>query len=277
MNRKKITSSSVPEIIERYQVHPKKGMGQNFLFEEDCLARIAESANIQADESVLEIGPGLGSLTRHLARQAKTVIAVELDMNLVSILKNELSNHGNIKIIHGDILDMDPSDLFPDTEYLVVANIPYNITSLIIRHLLDAEKKPKRIILTVQKEVAERICECQGDMSLLALSVQIYGNPSCLFTIPAEAFHPVPQVDSAVVQINIYPQPLLPLSQMGIFFRLAKAGFSQKRKTLRNSLSPLLGRIEAETSLLAAGIDPSRRPETLSISEWLSLCDHVAK
>jgi 16S rRNA (adenine1518-N6/adenine1519-N6)-dimethyltransferase len=175
-----------------------------------------------------------------------------------------------VKLVEGDILSLDPATLVQDPGYLVVANIPYYITSALIRHLLEATPKPRRLVLTVQREVAERICAIPGDMSLLALSVQVYGKPEMAAGIPAGAFYPVPQVDSAVIRVELYPQPLLPADRLKVFFRLTRAGFSQKRKTLRNALAGGLAwpPIRVEAMLSAAGIDPKRRAETLSIEEW---------
>jgi 16S rRNA (adenine1518-N6/adenine1519-N6)-dimethyltransferase len=155
-------------------------------------------------------------------------------------------------------------------DYLVVANVPYYITSSIFRHLLGAKPRPRRMVLTVQKEVAERICAKPGDMSLLALSIQVYGQPRIMNIIPAQAFFPAPKVDSAVIRVDMNPEPLIPAPILDNFFRIAKAGFSQKRKTLRNSLSAGLrmSPVEAGKLLEKSGIDPIRRAETLSISEW---------
>jgi 16S rRNA (adenine1518-N6/adenine1519-N6)-dimethyltransferase len=159
----------------------------------------------------------------------------------------------------------------------VVANIPYNITSMIIRHLLEADitLRARRVVLTIQKEVAERICAKPGDLSLLALSVQVYGKPSIAAHIPAASFHPIPKVDSAILRIDIYDEPLIPNELLNTFFKLIKAGFSQKRKTLRNSLSSGLHipATEAQALLTSAGIDFMRRAETLSIEEWKGLCE----
>jgi len=157
--------------------------------------------------------------------------------------------------------------------YLVVANIPYYITSNVIRHLLEAECKPRLLVLTIQREVAERICSPQGDLSLLALSVQLYGTPRIAARIPAGAFYPAPKVDSSVLRIDLFPEPFIPEEEIGKFFRLAKAGFSQKRKTLRNSLSAGLAwkPERAVNLLLDNGIDPQRRAETLSLEEWRRL------
>jgi len=226
-------------------------------------------------DSVLEIGPGLGSLTRYLAISAKEVVAVELDKNLLPPLKAILSPYQNIRLIHGDILKLSPKDLNLENDYIVVANIPYYITSAVIRHLLESESKPRRIVLTVQKEVAQRICAGPGDMSLLALSVQVYGKPRIAATISANAFFPAPKVDSAVLVADIYPSPLIEEDLLETFFKLIKAGFSQKRKTLRNSLSSGLHISPAEAAelLTDANIDPQRRAETLSIEEWQRLSE----
>ncbi len=178
-----------------------------------------------------------------------------------------------MRLVQGDILKLDPAELMETLGYVVVANIPYYITSAVIRRLLEAERPPRRVVLTVQKEVAERICAAPGNMSLLALSVQVYGQPVIGTTIPAEAFYPSPKVDSAVLCIEIYPQPVIPADKLDRFFTLIKAGFSQKRKTLRNALSGGLriAPIESEALLSAAQIDPQRRAETLSLEEWGSL------
>ncbi|MGE5249311.1 MAG: ribosomal RNA small subunit methyltransferase A, partial [Bacteroidota bacterium] len=188
-------------------------------------------------------------------------------------LRSVLKPFTNVRIVEGDILKLPPAALVNEPGFVVVANIPYYITSAIIRHLLEAEAKPRRIVLTIQKEVAERICAAPGDLSLLALSVQVYGKPGIVSVLPASAFYPSPKVDSAVLRIEIYPEPVIPLPLLPVFFRLLKAGFSQKRKTLRNSLAAGLHikPVEAESLLQGAGIDPMRRAETLSIPEWQRL------
>jgi 16S rRNA (adenine1518-N6/adenine1519-N6)-dimethyltransferase len=264
-------------LLKRHGVKPYKGLGQNFLQDPLALEEIVSAAQIQPTETVLEIGPGLGSLTRYLAVSAREVVAVELDRNLLPLLKAILGPYPNIRLIHGDILKLSPKDLIAEKDYLVVANIPYYITSAVIRHLLETELKPHRIVLTVQKEVAERICARPGDMSLLALSVQVYGNPRIAARIPANAFFPEPKVDSAVLCVDIYSAPLIQPELMDTFFRLIKAGFSQKRKTLRNSLSSGLhiSPMAAADLLTRAGIDPQRRAETLSIEEWQVLSNII--
>jgi 16S rRNA (adenine1518-N6/adenine1519-N6)-dimethyltransferase len=272
-------TSSIPPlnaaaVLKRYNLRADKSLGQNFLQDHFALEKIAQTAEIQADDCVLEIGPGLGSLTRYLAVSARQVTAVELDPDLLAPLKAILTPHPNVRIVQGDILELNISDLVDQTGYIVAANIPYNITSAIIRHLLESDPKPRRIVLTIQKEVAERICAAPGDLSLLALSVQVYGKPRIEAKIPAGAFHPVPNVDSAILRIDIYDEPLIANDMLPLFFKLIKAGFSQKRKMLRNSLASGL-QIKppnAEALLNQAGIDPIRRAETLTIEEWKRLC-----
>ncbi len=228
---------------------------------------------MNSDSVVLEIGSGLGNLTRYLAASAGRVIAVELDRKLASIVQEELNDFANLQVVQGDILEVRMEELNLAPGYLVVANIPYYITSAIIRKLLEAPIKPSRIFLTIQREVAERVCALPGDMSLLSLSVQVFGEPKRIFRIPAEAFYPAPKVDSTVLMIQLFPQPLIPEDALNDFFILAKAGFSQKRKTIRNSLAGGLGwqneRVEALLS--ATQIDARRRAETLTITEWATL------
>lgn len=268
----------VPALLRRHGLHPDKRLGQNFLVDEASIHKVIEAAGLQTGDVVIEIGAGLGNLTRHLAVRTRQVVAVELDERLIPALQQVLAPFPNAHIVHGDILSLSPSDLFPfhmEERYQVVANIPYYITSALIRHLLESNPPPQRICLTVQLEVAQRICAKPGDLSLLALSVQVYGSPHIASRIPAGAFYPPPKVDSAVVRVDLYPQPVIPAGQIDLFFRLTKAGFSQKRKTLRNALSGGLNQPapQIEDLLNTAGIDPRRRAETLSLDEWMKLLE----
>jgi 16S rRNA (adenine1518-N6/adenine1519-N6)-dimethyltransferase len=266
----------IPELLRRHGLRPKKRLGQNFLVDPVHLRRVVSAAGVQAEDAVLEVGAGLGSLTRLLAEAARKVVGVELDQRLIPALQEVLAPYPNVEIVQGDILTLHPqvwlSRLETDQErgFVVVANIPYYITSALIRHLLESEPQPKRLTLTLQKEVAERICAQPGDLSLLALSVQVYGQPSIEAHIPAGAFYPVPKVDSSVVLVQLFDYPRIPQDLLPDFFQLAKAGFSQKRKTLRNALAGGMrwATSEAEDRLRAAGIDPMRRAETLSLEEW---------
>ncbi len=266
-------------LLRRHNLDPHKGLGQNFLVDHNALRKIVEFAAVTPQEEVLEIGAGLGSLTAVLAAHAKNVVAVEIDGHLVPILQEVMSSSRNVKIIQGDILELNPVDLMTRSNFLVVANIPYFITSAIIRHLLAGEQKPSRIILTMQKEVAERICAKPGDLSLLALSVQVFGKPVIGLSIPAASFYPPPKVDSAVLRVDIFDQPIIHGKHLDTFFTLVKIGFSQKRKTLRNTMSAGLrcSGDEAAALLQAAGIDPMRRAQTLDLVEWKTLtCEYAS-
>ncbi len=283
-----LTPLDVPALLRRYGLRPDKRLGQNFLIDPNTLEQVVEIAGVTSRDTVLEIGPGLGNLTRVLAVRAGVVIAVEIDGRFLPALKEVLAPFENVDVLQGDILRLNPAVLLSSeaglskasthSGYQVVANIPYNITSALIRHLLEAQIQPARMTLTVQLEVAERICAAPGDLSLLALSAQVYGHPDIKLRIPAAAFYPPPKVDSAVVRLDLYSQPRIPRPRLPAFFRLAKAGFSQKRKTLRNALA---GGMHWEPGLAAevlqnARIDPMRRAETLSLEEWAQLVDAAA-
>lgn len=264
---------NIQPLLKRYRIQPKKSLGQNFLVEPAGLMKVIHAAELSGSEEVLEIGAGLGSLTYLLAQTCARVTTVEIDRHMLEPLAEALKPFSNVQIVPGDILELDPSTLVSQENYVVVANIPYYITSAIIRHLLEAAVKPSRIILTIQQEVAQRIVARDGKMSLLSLSVFVFGEPEIVSTIPAGSFFPAPDVDSAVLRIHLHPEPLIRSSQLDLFFKLAHAGFGQKRKTLRNSLSAGLSLPAnvVEARLLEAGIEPSRRAETLSIAEWASL------
>jgi 16S rRNA (adenine1518-N6/adenine1519-N6)-dimethyltransferase len=269
----------VRTLLRKYDLRPSKSLGQNFLIDQFALEKIVEVAEIRPAENVLEIGPGLGSLTRYLALSARSVTAVELDRKLFPALESVLAAYKNIRLVQGDILKLNPADLMGPTRYIVVANIPYYITSAVIRHLLESENPPTKVVLTVQKEVAERICAEAGDLNLLALSVQVYGKPTIGMIIPAVAFYPSPNVDSAILRLDIVKEQVIPLNMLDTFFLLIKAGFSQKRKMLRNSLAGGLrvSAVESEKILTRAGIDPRRRAETLSLEDWGRLCEQYQK
>lgn len=269
----RLPTLKISEILKRYDIRPTKKLGQNFLVNDGALMKIIESANIMDDELVLEIGPGLGSLTRYLAHYAKRVVAVEIDERFLPALRDTLEQTDNVKLLNKDIMKMDIDRIIISDSYLVVANIPYNLTSRLIRKLLEASNKPSRIILTVQKEVAERICADGNDMSILALSVQVYGKPSIKASISAGSFFPAPSVDSSVIRIDLYDSPLVSDEQLKLYFSLIKAGFGNKRKKLRNSLSSGMGwsKTFTEKLMTSAKIDFNRRAQTLSIVEWINL------
>lgn len=266
---------NIQPLLKRYGIQPRKSLGQNFLVEPAGLLKVINAAELSGSEEVLEIGAGLGSLTYLLAQTCAHVTTVEIDRHMLAPLAEALTPFSNVQIVPGDILELDPSTLVNQENYVVVANIPYYITSAIIRHLLEADLKPSRVILTIQKEVAQRIVARDGKMSLLSLSVFVFGEPEIAGIIPAGSFFPAPDVDSAVLRIRLHPEPLIPSNRLDQFFKLAHAGFGQKRKTLRNSLSAGLSLPtgEVEARLREANIDPSRRAETLSIAEWARLLE----
>lgn len=266
-------------LLRQFNIAPKKSLGQNFLVDQGAALRIVASSELAPDDVVLEVGPGLGALTQHLAATVDRVVAVELDQRLIPALQHTLAGRGNVQIIQGDILQLPPEDLVP-SGYKAVANIPYYITSAVLRHLLEARVQPSLMVLTVQEAVARRIVACPGDMSLLAVSVQFYGKSRIVARLKAGAFYPKPRVDSAVVQIDLSPgaRPAPGVKDVDLFFRLARAGFGQRRKQLRNSLARGLGRpnSEVDAALVAADIDPRRRAQTLSVEEWAALTEEFS-
>lgn len=263
-------------LLKQWDLRPSKGLGQNFLIDQAALGKIVAAAELSPDDVVLEIGAGLGTLTKRLAQDAGRVVAVELDERLMPVLRSVLAGFDNVTLIQGDILALDPAALAGTLQYKVVANLPYYITSAVLRHLLEASVKPRRLVVTVQREVAERIVAQPGQMSLLAVSVQFYGRPRLLFRIKPGSFYPSPGVESAVVRVDLYDE--LPVSvedaavsvDAGAFFRVVRAGFSQRRKQLRNALAAGLRRPPEEVAarLREAGVDPKRRAQTLSLEEW---------
>jgi len=290
-----VTAPSVFELIRRYDLDPKKSLGQNFLVDESHLARIAAAADLTADDTVLEIGPGLGVLTRHLVAQAGRVVAVELDDRLIPVLAELFAEQPHVSFVHADILKVVPSELLTDGRprtanddapnlqspisnlqsppYKVVANLPYYITSAVLRHLLESPQPPTVAVVMVQREVAQRIVAGPGDMSLLAVGVQFFAQAKIVQKVPAGAFHPRPKVDSAVLRLDVRPQPAVTDVEPGWYFEVVRAGFGQKRKQLRNSVAAGLGLAKetVEAGLLSAGVDPQRRAETLSLEEWGAL------
>lgn len=256
--------------------------GQNFLVDRGVLNEIVGAAELKPADSVIEIGPGLGLLTRELIKKAGTVIAIELDERLAGALGQALDNPPNLHIINGDILRVDLKALLESlhvSEYKVVANLPYYITSPTLRYFLEAPLKPDLMVVMVQQEVGETIVAGPGDMSLLSVSVQFYGQPEIIAKVPAEYFHPQPKVDSVVLKIPVYKELKVKVSDPNRFFNLVRAGFSSKRKQLRNSLaSGLKITIQEAAALLEqAGIDTRRRAETLNLAEWASLESKVAE
>lgn len=257
----------IKDVLSMYGAKANTDLGQHFLFEQKYLDQIVEAAEPLEGKKILEIGPGMGVLTLRLTKKASEVIAVEVDPKMVEILKTACIKCTNLTVKTMDIMQFDPSDL---GVYKVVANVPYYITSKILRKFLEEKNKPSEMVLLVQKEVAERICATPNRMSVLSISVQFYGNAKMVGIVPREAFYPTPQVSSAIIKITTYKSPIFSDVEPIKFFALVKAGFGEKRKQLSNSLLGF-GPYEKEeiiTKLKKVGINPERRAETLSLAEW---------
>lgn len=265
----------IKDLLSKYDTAPTKYMGQNFLIDASVLNKIIATADLSPNDTVLEIGPGLGILTKALAENVKKVITIEKDRAMVEILKETIGNFKNVEILTQDILKFADYSLLTKN-YKLVANVPYYITSPIIRMFLEAENQPEFMVLMVQKEVAQRICAKPNDMSLLAVSVQFYAKPEIISYISKECFWPAPKVDSAIIKIT----PLKDKKEVpsAIFFEIVKAGFSHKRKQLVNNLCILkskngvtLDKYKVTQWLLENNLKPNQRAETLSIEDWVSL------
>jgi len=267
-------------LLRRFGLQARKGLGQHFLVDKAVLNRIVSEADLAPTDVVIEVGPGLGVLTGELSRRAGRVIAVELDNKLAAILNQVMASFKNVTIINEDVLKVEPAALLAEIDfkelsksYKVVANLPYYITSPVLRHFLESERKPDVMIVMVQKEVAEDIVGRPGRRSLLSISVQLYGQPEIVDYVPAGCFYPAPEVDSAVLKVTPYPQPAVDIDDTEGFFTMVRAGFSAARKQIGNSLAQGLGvsKDEALVLLSVAGISPQRRAETLTLEEWAQL------
>jgi len=270
------SANNVKNILEKFSAKPKKSFGQNFLIDKNILQKIVDASDIQPNDTILEVGPGVGTLTQELAKKAKRVIAVEKDEAMIEILRENSKNFSgqsgpasgwkNVKIVHEDILRFKM-----EGDYKVVANIPYYLTSPLIRKFLEEKNPPKEIILMIQKEVAERICAKVPDMNLLAVSVQFYADPKIIFNVSKNCFWPIPKVDSAIIKIT--PKSIPDNINPDLFFKVVKAGFSQPRKQIAGNLSKVL-KIKKEVVnelLLKNNLTSNQRAETLNITDWINL------
>ena len=260
-------------LLMAHSIRPNKSFGQNFLIDRSVLNTIVTAAEIKPDDEILEVGAGTGVLTRELAQHARRVVAVEIERDMLALLTETMGSYPNVELMARDLLKFDPGEVFAQRAYKLVANLPYYITAPTFRHFLESENPPRLLVVMVQLEVAQRIVATPGDMSLLAVSIQFYGQPHIVARVPAGAFYPAPKVDSAILRVDIHQQvPLIP-QERDSFFRVVQAGFSARRKQLHNSLTHGLHyKNELIRSWLeSANIDASRRAETLSIEEWLRL------
>ena len=251
------------------QPRANKALGQHFLVDARVRARILAAADLTPDDVVVEIGPGRGFLTRSLVRQVGRVVAVELDESLARRLSDIYSDNPNLQVVAADAREVDIGTLVGRSDYKLVANLPYYAANPILRRFLEGERKPSVMVVMLQREVAGVVAAEPGRMGLLSVAVQVYGRPRIVCGVPPRAFRPTPGVTSAVLRIDVYPEPAAPEVGEG-FFRLVRAGFSAPRKQIRNSLSVGLQirSGEADALLLAAGIEPERRAQTLTIEEW---------
>ncbi|KAA9302318.1 MULTISPECIES: 16S rRNA (adenine(1518)-N(6)/adenine(1519)-N(6))-dimethyltransferase RsmA [Aerococcus] len=283
------TPSRTNEILKRYQLEAKKSLGQNFLMEPQVLADMVATGEIDQETNVIEIGPGIGALTEVLAQEAKEVLAFELDQRLLPVLANELADYDNIHIRHADILEVDikatVSQYFSaDERLLVVANLPYYITTPIIFKLLESGLRFDGFVLMMQKEVAERLTASPNSKAYgsLTIAIDYYCEAEIAFTVPRTVFKPRPNVDSAILYLKRRPEAKLSVQDEDFFFRLVRASFKQRRKTLWNNLRQFFGKdpqvlSRVEEALDQAGIDPKRRAETLTIEEFARLSDALVQ
>jgi 16S rRNA (adenine1518-N6/adenine1519-N6)-dimethyltransferase len=277
--------SQTRDLLARYELKARKGLGQHFLINSGVLNKITRVAALSSNDLVIEIGPGMGVLTRELVDRSGFVIAVELDTKMVELLQGTLTSYRNFSIINRDILAVEPLDLieqeksrFPSSisdfrQYKLVANLPYYITQPIIRHFCEAKLKPQSMVIMVQKEVAQNIVARPGDLSILAISVQFYGRPQIIDYVPAGNFYPPPKVDSAILKIDLYPDPPFKVTGEESFFKVVRAGFCARRKQVANSLAQGLDipKLKVLSLLEKAEVLPRKRPEDLTLEEWARL------
>ena len=263
-------------LLQKYEIYPSKRLGQNFLIDGSVIKKFLKAADLKSGDIVLEIGPGIGNLTREIAKKTKKVIAVEKDPQMIRILNDELriKNIKNVKVVEGDILKSNIQNLTSNIQYKVVANLPFYLTAPVIRKFLETRKvQPSTMTLIVQKEVAQRICARPPHMNLLAVLVQFYAKPEISSYIPKKSFWPQPKVDSAILRITqIHADKKTDKHR---FFGIVRAGFSQPRKQLTNNLTKKLGlgKETVITWLKKNKIQPIQRAETLKIKDWIALTE----
>lgn len=265
-------------ILRRFGLRLHKRLGQNFLINQALVQKIVAGADVTSTDTVLEIGAGIGTLTQALAETGANVVAVELDQRLLEVLAVTLAGYSNVRLVHGDILKVNLAEEMGTDCYKVVANLPYYITTPIVMTLLEQRLPISTLVTMVQKEVAERMVATPGgkDYGALSVAVQYYTQPKLLFTVPSTAFIPAPAVESAVIQCTVRNQPPVAVNSEQRLFQVVKASFSQRRKTVANALKTTgLGRDQIAAALLAADIDPNRRGETLSLSEFATLSNQL--
>lgn len=269
MNVDPAEAGQLEGLLRRHRIELQHRLGQNFLVDAALRDSIADAAGLDGEDEVLEVGAGVGTLTVALAARCKKVVAVELDRRLLPALREVLEGHDNVQVVHADILRFDIVSAFPNGGEVVAGNIPYNLTGELMRRLLDRPPRPKRLSLVVQKEVAERWTAATG-ASLATVAVQMFAEPRIVMNVPAESFTPVPKVDSAVVVLDVRPEPAIKVDDSDRFLRFVETVFQFRRKQLGGTVSRITGTSgsESASALKALGLDPARRPQTLSLGEW---------
>ncbi|NQV13273.1 MAG: ribosomal RNA small subunit methyltransferase A [Parcubacteria group bacterium] len=275
----------IKQLLRAEGLSVNKRLGQNFLIDQSVVTKMIAAADVNQQDTILEVGPGLGALTEAIAEQAclpagraDRVLAVEKDRQLATHLNKRFSRQENIEILSQDIFKLDFITAgLGDRNYKIVANLPFYITSHFLRFILEAEAKPTELILIVQKEVAKRVVAEPGDHSLLSLSVQFYGEPKIITVVDRRSFYPPPAVEAAILKIKVYPQPAIKVDDIENFFRLLKISFASRRKQLHNNLAAgyKISGQEAQKILVSANLDPTRRAETFSLNEWEKLYNSV--
>lgn len=275
---------NVKSLLRQFGLHAKKNLGQHFLVDRRVLTKSISAADVGADDVVVEVGAGLGILTEELAKKAKAVVAIEVDQRLAAILSQRFAHLSNVTVVEADVSKVDMTEVVSSAaghgkpKYKVVANLPYFIATTVIWRFLEAEMKPERMVIMVQKEIAQNIVASGEKNGILSISVALYGKPSVISYVKPQSFYPQPEVDSAIVRIDVYERPALNVNTED-FFHVVKAGFSNPRKQLRNSLANGLSIPPSKASqfLENAGISPQRRAETLSLEEWGKVYEAILK
>lgn len=267
-------------LLNKYKLKANKSLGQNFLINQQIIDDIVKVANVNEDDLIIEIGPGLGSLTSKLADNAKKVVAIELDQNMIEILKERFSLYKNVEIIHGDIMKVDLKEIIGEEKNVkIVANLPYYITTPIVMKLLEEDLKMKSITVMVQKEVGERFCAIPGgkEYGAITVSINYYSDSKIVLDVPKDNFNPIPEVDSCVVQLKLKKNHI-ELKDKKLFFRLIKIAFSQRRKNIGNSLTGIgMTKQEVKEMLEALSLDINLRAENLSINQYAQIANYIAK
>jgi 16S rRNA (adenine1518-N6/adenine1519-N6)-dimethyltransferase len=269
-----MTLETLKKLLNDYGLKPNKTFGQNFLLDEIVLQDMVDVAKVNDKDTVIEVGPGITNLTKFLLDKAGQVVAIEKDDQFISLLNSLKKKNKHFSYIKDDVLLVDLEELTKDfSDYKVVANIPYYVTGKIIQKFLAAKNKPQSMTMLMQKEVAQNLTAKPGNLNLLAISVQLHGEAKLVEVVPARSFFPAPKVDSAVVHIELYKKPKYKVEDEKFFYKVLKACFMGKRKQIHNTLTNNLGldKKNVEDILQQCGIQPTTRPQQLSIAQWLDL------